>query len=110
MIEYTGKEAGPETRYLQAWLETALPHASVSMRGNGAVDDCKSVARGMPAVIHIDNDIVIRLCPGGAEYEVGGMHQRASMRPGTEERLLCEELGIVVRDRVYERALNHITA
>jgi hypothetical protein len=38
------------------------------------------------------------------------MHQRASMRPGTDEQLLSEELGIVVRDRVYERALNHITA
>jgi len=38
------------------------------------------------------------------------MTQRASMPPGTEEQLLNEELGIVVHDRVFERALNHITA
>jgi glucose-6-phosphate dehydrogenase assembly protein OpcA len=110
VIEYAGKEAGPGTRYLQAWLETALPHVSISLRGNGAVDECQSVPKGTPAVIRIDNDVVVRLCPGGADYDVAGMHQRASMRPGTDERLLSEELGIVVRDRVFERALNHITA
>jgi hypothetical protein len=38
------------------------------------------------------------------------MKQRASMPPGTEEHLLNEELGIVVHDRAFERALNHITA
>jgi hypothetical protein len=104
VIEYAGKEAGPEARYLQAWLQTALPGAYVSLRGNGTADD------GKPVVVRVDKDLVVRLCKGGAEYEMGRMKQRASMPAGTDDRLLNEELGIVVHDRVFERALNHITA
>lgn len=110
VVEYAGREAGPEVRYLQAWLETALPGAYVSLRGNGlAPEDCRADA-GKPAVIRVDKDIAVRLCPGGAEYDTGTMRQRASMPDATEELLLNEELGIVVHDRVFERALNHITA
>jgi hypothetical protein len=61
-------------------------------------------------VVRIDKDLLVRMCKGGAEYDTGSMTQRASMPPGTEDRLLSEELGIVVHDRVFERALNHITA
>jgi hypothetical protein len=111
VIEYVGREAGPESRYLQAWLQTAQPDAFISLRGHGGSgpDDCGSGA-GKPTVVRVDKDLVIRLCPGGAEYDAGNMRQRASMPPGTEEQLLNEELGIVVHDRVFERALNHITA
>ena len=108
-IEYAGREAGPEARYLQAWLQTALPRATVSLRGMAAPADCDT-GEGKLAAIRVDSDLVVRLCPGGAEYEAGAMRQRASMPPGTEEQLLNEELGIVVHDRVFERALNHITA
>jgi hypothetical protein len=104
VIEYTGKEAGPETRYLQAWLETALPDAFISLRGTG------SGGQGRPAVVRIDKDLAVRLCSGGADYDAGLMSHHASMPDGTEEQLLSEELGIVVHDRVFERALNHITA
>lgn len=110
VVEYAGREAAPEVRYLQAWLETALPGAYVSLRGNGlAPEDCRAEA-GKPSVIRVDKDIAVRLCPGGAEYDTGTMRQRASMPDATEELLLNEELGIVVHDRVFERALNHITA
>lgn len=104
VIEYAGKEASPEARYLQAWLQTSLPDAYVSLRGNGTVD------HGKPCVVRIDKDIAVRFCKGGAEYDSGSMTQRASMPEGSEEQLLNEELGIVVHDRVFERALNHITA
>jgi hypothetical protein len=104
VVEYAGKEAGAEARYLQAWLQTSLPDAFVSLRGNGMPDD------GKPCVVRVDKDLVVRLCKGGAEYDTGLMTQRASMPPGAEEQLLNEELGIVVHDRVFERALNHITA
>ena len=110
IIEYSGKEAGPEARYLQAWLQTALPTAFISLRGNGLPPDDCNADEGKPAVVRVDRDIVVRLCPGGAEYDTGAMRLRASMPPGTEEMLLNEELGIVVHDRVFERALNHITA
>jgi glucose-6-phosphate dehydrogenase assembly protein OpcA len=108
-IEYGGKEAAPEARYLKAWLETALPATFVSLRGTGPADDCRA-ADGQLAAIRVDKDLTVRLCPGGAEYDAGAMRQRASMPPGTEEQLLNEELGIVIHDRVFERALNHITA
>ena len=108
MIEYGGKEAGPEARYLQAWLKTSLPEAFVSLRGNGAADECGG--EGKPTVVRVDEDLAVRLCAGGAEYDAGTMVQRASMPAGNEAQLLNEELGIVVHDRVFERALNHITA
>ncbi len=107
VIEYAGKEAGPEARYLQAWLQTSLPDSQVSLRGN-ATDGHRD--HGKPVVVRVDKDILVRLCEGGAEYEAGPIVHRASMPPGTEEQLLNEELGIVVHDRVFERALNHITA
>ncbi|HVV45277.1 MAG TPA: glucose-6-phosphate dehydrogenase assembly protein OpcA [Bryobacteraceae bacterium] len=103
-IEYGGREAGPEARYLQAWLQTALPEANVALRGNAGVDE------GCLAAVRVDDDFSVHLCRGGAEYEVGALKQRASMPPGTEEQLLNEELGIVVHDRAFELALNHITA
>jgi hypothetical protein len=104
VIEYTGKEAGAEARYLQAWLQTCLPDAFVSLRGSGTPGE------GKPVVVRVDRDLVVRLCKGGAEYGTGPTMQRASMPPDPEEQLLNEELGIVVHDRVFERALNHITA
>ncbi|HEU5022442.1 MAG TPA: OpcA/G6PD domain-containing protein, partial [Bryobacteraceae bacterium] len=103
-IEYGGREAGPEARYLQAWLQTALPEANVSLRANAGVEE------GCLAAVRVDDDLSVHLCRGGAEYEVGALKQRASMPPGTEEQLLNEELGLVVHDRAFERALNHITA
>jgi len=103
-IEYGGREAGPEARYLQAWLQTALPDANVTLRGNAGAE------RGCLFGVRVDDDLYMRLCRGGAEYEIGSMKQRASMPPGTEEQLLNEELGFVVHDRAFERALNHITA
>ena len=33
-IEYAGKEAGPEARYLEAWLESSLPDHDVGLKGN----------------------------------------------------------------------------
>ncbi len=103
-IEYAGTEPSPEVRYLQAWLETALPNAAVSLRRNADTD------HGKLAVVRIDEDLTLRLCRGGAEYGTGTMMQRANMPPGTEDHLLNEELGIVGHDRVFERALNQITA
>jgi glucose-6-phosphate dehydrogenase assembly protein OpcA len=104
-IQYAGSEAGPEARYLQAWLQTALPGALVSLSGDAAC-----AALGRPVAIRVDEDLTVRLCKGGAEYGSGAATQRASMPEGTDEQLLSEELGIVAHDRVFERALNYITA
>lgn len=104
IVEYTGKEAGPEARYLDAWLESGLPHARVDLRGDGGSGN------GAPSVIRIDGDLTVRLREGAAEFDIGKLHQRATLPKGTDEELLTAELSIVTHDRVFEQALNRITA
>jgi hypothetical protein len=104
VVEYGGREAGPEARYLQAWLESSLPSARVALKGDG------SDGPGKPVTISVDGDFTVSLRDGSAEYEMGGMRQRASLPKGTDEELLNSELSIVSHDSVYERALNTITA
>jgi glucose-6-phosphate dehydrogenase assembly protein OpcA len=103
-IEYSGKEAGPEARYIEAWLESALPAAHVGLKGSGGAGE------GKPAVIRVDDNLTVYLGQCAAEYDIGELHQRASMSACTEEELLNAELGIVVHDPVFEAALNRITA
>jgi len=104
VIEYSGREAGPAARYLEAWLESALPAAKVGLKGTGGDGS------GKPSAVNVDADLKIRLTNGAAEYEIGGMHQRAAMSKCTDEELLNIELGIVIHDPVFEGALNRITA
>ena len=103
-IEYAGREAGPEARYLEAWLESSLPKTQVGLKGDGGV------GAGKPVAIRVDNLLTVQLDDGGAQYEKDGLRQRAAMSKGTEEELLNAELGIVIHDSVFERALNRITA
>jgi hypothetical protein len=103
-IEYAGREAGPETRYIEAWLESSLPSTKIATKGDG------SGGNGKPLQILIDDHLKICLSEGCAEYEIDGLRLRASMSKGTEEELLNTELGIVIHDTVFERALNRITA
>lgn len=102
-IDYAGREAGPEARYLEAWLESSLPATHVGLRGSGGEGN------GKPLAIAID-DLTVHLGDGSAEYELGGVRQHASMSKCTEEELLNSELAIVGHDPVFERALNRITA
>lgn len=103
-IEYEGREAGPEARYLDAWLDVSLPETTVGLKGSG------QPGSGKPTVIRIDSDLTIQLAPGGAEVHIGTLQQWASLPSGTDEQLLNSELSIVVHDRVFERVLNQITA
>ncbi len=103
-IEYAGKEAGAEARYLEAWLQSSLPTTHVGLKGN------QSAGNGKPTVIRVDDNLTVTLSQGAAEYDIGNLHQRASMSSGTDEELLNTELSIVVHDQVFEAALNKITA
>jgi glucose-6-phosphate dehydrogenase assembly protein OpcA len=103
-IEYSGREAAPEARYLEAWLESALPGTKVGLKGTGGD------GRGRLSRITVDRDLDIRLIDGAAEYDMSGMHQRAAMSKCSDEELLNVELSIVIHDPVFERALNRITA
>ena len=103
-VDYEGKEAGPETRYLQAWLESSLPAARVSLKGSG------SAGSGKPLTIRVDTDLTVQLSAGGAEIARGEVRQWSALPSGSDEDLLNAELSIVVHDRVFERVLNQITA
>jgi glucose-6-phosphate dehydrogenase assembly protein OpcA len=103
VIDYEGREAGPEARYLEAWLESSLPSTRVGLKGDGGEGS------GKPLAIHID-DLTVTLGDGSAEYQLCGAKQRASMSKCTDEELLNTELAIVIHDKVFERALNRITA
>jgi glucose-6-phosphate dehydrogenase assembly protein OpcA len=103
-VEYAGREAGPEARYLEAWLESSLPEVHVGLKGDGSNDG------GRPSVVRIDDDVTIQLRPGAADVTIGNLRQHASLSTGTDEELLNAELGIATHDTVFERALNTITA
>jgi glucose-6-phosphate dehydrogenase assembly protein OpcA len=104
VIEYAGREAGAETRYLLAWLESSLCSAKIGLKGSGGDGG------GKISAVLVDSDLSIRVVENAAEYDIAGLHQRAAFGPGTDEQLLNVELGIVVHDPVFERALNRITA
>jgi hypothetical protein len=70
----------------------------------------QSAGDGKPTLIRVDDNLTITLSQGCAEYDIGNLHQWASMSSGTDEELLNTELSIVVHDRVFETALNRITA
>lgn len=106
-IEYSGKEAAPEVKYLQAWFRstlrsTSLP-ADVDLRRSDSAD------KAGIAAIHIDRDIQIRVEKNCAEYECGSLRQRANISESSESALLDEELNIMIHDRIFERALQRMT-
>ena len=103
-IEYAGREPGPAPLYLEAWLQSALPAAKIGLKGSGADGS------GRISSVTVDDDMKIDIKDGAAEYERGGIRQRAAFLPGTDEQLLNVELGIVMHDTVFETALNRITA
>ena len=103
-IDYCGSEAPAGVKYLQAWLRAEL--------GSAEVDLHRVSAAGTPKLkaIHIPPDIQIRMEEGCAEYETGSMKQRANIPECAESELLSEELNIMAHDRVFERALQRMTA
>ncbi len=103
-IEYSGREAGPEARYLEAWLASSLPESRVGLKSGG------SAGPGKPTAVRVGTEFHVTLCDGGAEVMIGDLGQRASFSHSSTEDLLNAELGIVIHDPVFERALNRITA
>jgi glucose-6-phosphate dehydrogenase assembly protein OpcA len=105
-IEYSGSEAVPQAKYLQAWLRRELRSAAVDLRrvDGGAVGMAKIKA------IRIDPDIHVRIESDCAEYDSGSLRQRANLSDCSEGDLLNEELNIMTHDRIFERALERMTA
>jgi glucose-6-phosphate dehydrogenase assembly protein OpcA len=103
-IEFSTGEAGPEVRYIQAWLRTAMVSAAVNLR---RVDPAGAPKR---QTIRIEPDIRVRVEENCAEYEAGSLRQRGNLPATSESDLLSEELNIMTHDRTYERALQRMTA
>jgi glucose-6-phosphate dehydrogenase assembly protein OpcA len=103
-IEYSGSEALPEAKYLQAWLRRELRSAVVDLRRVDSAGSAKIKA------IRIDPDIHVRMELNCAEYETGSLRQRANLSECSEGDLLNEELNIMTHDRIFERALERMTA
>jgi hypothetical protein len=102
-IDYSGAEPSPQARYVQAWLRSAMPGAEVDLHrvGQAGCGDMKA--------IRVDPDINIQLQPSCAEFKTGTLSQRANL-PGAEDHdLLREELNIMTRDPVFERALQRMS-
>ena len=106
-IEFSGREAVPEAKYLQAWLRSEL-RAEL----HSATVDLRRVDPTGPAkvrAIRIDPDIYIRVESNCAEYETGSLRQRANFSECSEGDLLNEELNIMIHDRIFERVLQRMT-
>jgi glucose-6-phosphate dehydrogenase assembly protein OpcA len=103
-IEFSGAEATAEVRYLQAWLRASLASAVVDLRH---VD---VLAPSMLNAIRIDPGVTVRVTGNCAEYEAGSLKQHAALSESSESDLLSEELNIMTRDGVFERALQRMTA
>jgi glucose-6-phosphate dehydrogenase assembly protein OpcA len=103
-IEYSGIEALPGVKYLQAWFRSALTSVAVDLRHVDATGPAKLQA------IRIGTDINIRVGTNCAEYETGELKQRANLSQCAESDLLDEELNIMTHDRIFERVLQRMTA
>ncbi len=104
LIQYSGAEPSAGARYMQAWLRSSLPDAEVNLSG--------AAAEGSGEIVHISVDgsgLSIKLQRGCAEYETGTLRQRANLAGGEDNDLLREELGIMSRDEIYERALQRMS-
>jgi len=103
-IEFTGSEAVPEAKYLQAWFRSELKSAGVDLRRIDSAGQAKLKA------IRIDPDIHIQVEANCAHYETGSLRQWANLPECTEGDLLNEELNIMTHDRIFERVLQRMTA
>jgi glucose-6-phosphate dehydrogenase assembly protein OpcA len=103
-IEYAGWEAVPGAKYLQAWFRSELRSTTVDLR--------RADPSGKPKlkVIRIDPDILIQVEANCAEYQTGSLRQWANLPEASDGDLLIEELNIMTHDRIFERALQRMTA
>ncbi len=117
LIQYSGAEPSAGARYMQAWLRTGLPDAEVDLRsanpdGAGEIVQIRVDEAGHTLSRTTDPSawaLSIKLQRGCAEFEMGTLHQRANLAGGEDHDLLGEELGIMSRDRIYERALQRMS-
>ena len=104
LIQYSGAEPSAGARYMQAWLRSGLPDAEVDLRPGG------TTGKGEIVQISVDvSGLIVKLQRGCAEFEMGTLHQRANLAGGEDHDLLGEELGIMSRDQIYERALQRMS-
>lgn len=102
-IDYSGAEASPGARYMQAWLRAEIRGIEAALHRVGGA------GHGEMKAIHIEPDLNIDLRPNCAEFEMGGLRQRANLPECADCDLLREELSIMTHDGVFERALQRMS-
>ena len=118
-IEYSGTEATPEAKYLQAWLRSEFRSDSQSAGAAGdalqldlLLVDLRRVdptGKAKLKAIRVDPDIQVQVEANCAEYRTGSLHQWANLPECSEGELLGEELNIMTHDRIFERVLQRMT-
>lgn len=104
LIQYSGADPSAGARYMQAWLRSGLPDVEVDLQP-GNPDGVGEIV-----LIRVDGSgLSIKLQRGCAEYEMGTLRQHANLAGGEDHELLGEELGIMSRDQIYERALQRMS-
>jgi hypothetical protein len=103
IVEHCGAEAGPEARYLQAWLRATLTSATTDFESTGP--DGTGTIKG----VRIHPDLDIRVETSCAEVRSGSLRQHANLTSGLDHELLSEELSIMRRDPVFEQALRRMS-
>jgi glucose-6-phosphate dehydrogenase assembly protein OpcA len=102
-ILHCGADPAPGAKYMQAWLRSEMTSAAVDLRKDG------SAGHGQIKAIQIAPDLDMRVSSNCAEYDTGGLHQRANLTSCADDELLSEELSIMGRDPAFERALQRMT-
>ncbi len=102
-IDFSGTEASPGARYMQAWFRSEIPGI------DAALHRIDTAGRGEMKAIRIDPDLNIQLGPNCAEYEIGTLRQRANLPECADCDLLREELNIMTHDGAFERALQRMS-
>jgi len=100
-IRFTGPQTEVMARYLGAWLKDALANAGanakVNLEGGASVASVELAGSGFRVELKRDGDRLVTT--------VDGLSHCVSLPQATDCQLLREELGIIRRDPVFERAL-----
>jgi glucose-6-phosphate dehydrogenase assembly protein OpcA len=106
-IEHCGVEAGPEAKYLQAWLRGGLAGATVDLRRTG--EEGPGNIKGIHVDPGLESRLDVRVDPDCAKYESGALRERANLSSTEDHSLLGEELNIIKHDPVFEQTLRRMT-
>ncbi|MCU1335559.1 MAG: Glucose-6-P dehydrogenase subunit-like protein [Bryobacterales bacterium] len=100
-VTFGGPSVTTCARYFTAWIRTSLPGVRVTLASGDGPAGLRSVTLSSAS----NNLTIARTDDNCVEVSGNGRHYRLLLPSTSEEALMQEELGILGRDPVYERAL-----